>query len=73
MNLIGNALKYTEQGTVQCDYKLSGNKLLLSVQDTWIGIPADKLSDIFERIVRLERKYSFGEICGWNRIGTIYC
>ena len=53
INLIGNAVKFTERGSVtisaQVDSKPETHVLTVSVQDTGIGIPADKLKRIFER------------------------
>jgi signal transduction histidine kinase/CheY-like chemotaxis protein/HPt (histidine-containing phosphotransfer) domain-containing protein len=53
VNLVGNAIKFTEQGEVVLTVKLERSQgretvLLFSVRDTGIGIPADKLSQIFE-------------------------
>jgi len=53
MNLAGNALKFTEKGSVQIGIsKISGNennaRIKFSVIDTGIGIPADKLDSVFE-------------------------
>lgn len=59
-NLVGNALKYTEKGGIRVDCSLlpSGGedrvKVYLSVSDTGIGIPDDKLEDIFEAFTQLE-------------------
>lgn len=53
-NLIGNAIKFTEQGSVELSCKLQPIKpgwvdLLLTVKDTGIGIAPEKLDTIFER------------------------
>ncbi len=53
VNLVGNALKFTERGEVVVSVEAedaAGDDvaLHLSVRDTGIGIPADKLKDIFE-------------------------
>jgi PAS domain S-box-containing protein len=51
-NLVGNAIKFTEQGAVTVVLKLAGdnaNPLLgLDVSDTGIGIAADKLDNMFQ-------------------------
>ena len=47
-NLIGNAIKYTEQGQVQVTAHLQGKDVIVSVTDTGIGIAADRLQAIFQ-------------------------
>jgi len=52
LNLIGNAIKFTEAGEVAVDVCVSANStqqgvLNVDVRDTGIGIPADKLDTIF--------------------------
>ncbi|MDX1908705.1 MAG: ATP-binding protein [Bacteroidia bacterium] len=53
INLIGNALKFTAQGHIHLHIRVRGNTpdkadLCFCVEDTGIGIPADKLDLIFE-------------------------
>lgn len=62
LELISNALKYTEQGKVKVTAALEkkqGDKSVIkfSVQDTGIGIPEDKKSEIFARFSRLTHSY----------------
>jgi PAS domain S-box-containing protein len=57
-NLVGNALKFTENGQVSIVQRMvnEGNqaKLAFSVIDSGVGIPADKLDSIFEAFVQAE-------------------
>jgi hypothetical protein len=54
VNLVSNALKFTEKGSIACGYSLENNKLQFYVSDTGIGIPIDKHEFIFERFSRIE-------------------
>jgi PAS domain S-box-containing protein len=48
-NLIGNAIKFTESGSVTFSVKpAADNNILFSISDTGIGIPQDRLEKIFE-------------------------
>jgi signal transduction histidine kinase len=47
MNLVGNALKFSKQGSVSVRVKRQGENLLYCVSDTGIGIPQEELENIF--------------------------
>ena len=47
-NLIGNAIKFTDKGTVTVSAGAAGNLVAVSVTDTGIGISEDKFDRIFE-------------------------
>lgn len=50
INLLSNAVKFTPQGgTIKLDAVLAGRMVDISVTDTGIGIPADKLNAIFDK------------------------
>jgi signal transduction histidine kinase len=58
-NLVGNAIKFTDQGNVEvrvkCLERGAGRATMhLSVTDTGIGIPADKLNLIFEKFTQAD-------------------
>ena len=58
-NLIGNAVKFTEHGYILADVELlekDGQDLLLqfSVDDTGIGIPADKVEGLFDKFTQAD-------------------
>ena len=67
LNLVGNAIKFTPSGAIaieitarpKCD--LDDHCIRLSVTDTGVGIPEEKLDSIFERFVQVDdgsnRKY----------------
>ena len=53
-NLIGNAIKYTNQGGVKVTSSMDADALTLKVEDTGIGIPGDKLDRIFDEYYQVD-------------------
>jgi signal transduction histidine kinase/DNA-binding response OmpR family regulator len=65
INLVGNAIKFTETGTIDLDVAPVGEvaengavPLLFTVRDTGIGIPAGQLDRIFERFEQADSSYA---------------
>ena len=52
--LTDNALKNTEKGSVTLKARTVAQTLILTVEDTGCGIPADQAENIFERFVKLD-------------------
>lgn len=52
-NLIGNALKYTEQGYVRISQEIAPDALVLKVEDSGVGIPEDKLERVFDEYYQI--------------------
>ena len=58
-NLCENAVKYNvENGTVRVQVKKQDKRVLLSVEDTGIGIPREEQQRIFERFYRVDKSHS---------------
>jgi PAS domain S-box-containing protein len=53
-NLVGNALKYTASGSVEIILGGDAEALSLDVEDSGIGIPADKLERIFDEYYQVD-------------------
>jgi len=48
LNLLGNAVKFTQKGEVRFSVKCEGQGVIhFKIEDTGIGIPKDKINDIF--------------------------
>lgn len=54
LNLLKNAVRFTEQGSVTVQAWSEGNTVVVAVADTGIGIPEESLSHIFEPFRQLE-------------------
>ena len=66
LNLLSNAIKYTDKGgTIKVSVKTNDNNVYISVRDTGIGIPNDKLPHIFDRYTQIDN----GITRKWNGSG----
>lgn len=53
-NIIGNSIKYTEEGTITITSKLVDQQIHISVTDTGIGMSSKDINHIFDKSIRLE-------------------
>jgi len=67
-NLIDNAFKFTEKGTVELGYKISDNDITFYVTDTGVGIEEKYFSSIFDKFSRLTHNSS-EKLYGGNGLG----
>jgi CheY-like chemotaxis protein len=62
VNLIGNALKFTQTGYVHFGYFIKKHDIVFYVKDSGIGIPEEKKETIFDRFIQVDntlaRKFS---------------
>jgi signal transduction histidine kinase len=64
INLLGNSAKYTEAGHIALRVMLIGGKMVISVEDTGIGIPPEYHQAVFEEFRQVD------ETAARKRIGT---
>jgi two-component system CheB/CheR fusion protein len=53
-NLLGNAIKYTQQGLVRLRVRVEGAQLHLDVIDSGVGIPEEHLQRIFDAFYQID-------------------
>jgi signal transduction histidine kinase len=60
VNLLDNAIKYTERGEITLAARSEADELIVEVTDTGIGIPPKHLPRIFDRFYRVDPARSAG-------------
>ncbi len=73
-NLLANAIKYTQHGTVRLRVRRDGTQLCIDVMDTGPGIPAANLRRVFEAFYQIDnphRDQSQGVGLGLSIVQTI--
>jgi signal transduction histidine kinase len=55
INLVNNAIKFTERGKISLRLEsIEGTRVLITVKDSGIGIPADKLEAVFQEFTQVD-------------------
>ena len=55
INLVNNSIKFTETGKISlCATPMDGARVLISVRDTGIGIPSNKLEAVFQEFIQVD-------------------
>jgi len=58
LNLLSNAAKFTESGEVALGARAEGNEVVLTVEDTGVGIPPDQVQHIFEKFRQVDGSHT---------------
>lgn len=53
-NLLGNAIKFTENGKIDFGFNINESSITIFVNDTGIGIPEDKMQYIFDAFYQIQ-------------------
>lgn len=69
-NLLENAVKFTNRGSVNLTVLLKQDEIVVTVSDTGIGIPEDRIKDIFVEYIQVARPES--RATGGRGLGLSY-
>jgi signal transduction histidine kinase len=54
INLVNNAIKFTDKGKIAINAQRKDDHVLITVRDTGIGIPPDKLEAVFQEFIQVD-------------------
>lgn len=72
INLVGNAAKFTEKGSVRVESFIGEGSVQVSVLDTGIGIPEEKMDQVFKTFYQIEDRVGVSGIRG-SGMGLAIC
>jgi signal transduction histidine kinase len=59
LNLLSNAIKFTKkEGSVYVNLTIGESNVCIEVEDTGIGIPKDKIDNVFDRFVQVDKSFT---------------
>jgi signal transduction histidine kinase/DNA-binding response OmpR family regulator len=58
LNLLANAVRFTDQGSITVRAALNEKEVTISIQDTGVGIPVDQLDRVFDEFHQLDANLS---------------
>ena len=76
LNLLSNAFKYTERGSIEIKICVEGENVAISIHDTGKGIAMGDFNRIFDRFYQIEGSSESATSPGyWNWLGSYeeYC
>ena len=71
MNLVGNAVKFTEEGAITISLEEADAGVVIRVADTGVGIPPERVAGIFERFTQADQ--STTRRFGGSGLGLTIC
>lgn len=73
VNLVGNAVKFTDEGSITVSAIYAGTDLEVSVSDTGCGIPQDMLEHILDPFVQVQDPSHSADRAGGTGLGLSIC
>lgn len=65
-NILSNATKYTIEGEIHFGVYNNDNKMIFSIIDQGVGIPEERMNDIFKPFSRIEKNSELSEGSGFG-------
>jgi len=69
LNLVGNAIKFTDHGSITVRAEVAGSRLRVAVRDTGVGIPENRLASLFDAFTQVGEPSGGGPRPGGTGLG----